>query len=241
VGRLRAAGHRVVFITNNASVATSAVEERLEAMGIPAVGDVITSADVGASLVGRGERVLVLGTSALVAAVARRGASVVSLPPDLVDDVPPEPAELDPACDAVITGWTRTLRWVDLAAAHVAIAGGARFIATNRDVEFPAGSGTLPGNGAAVAAIATSTGVEPTVAGKPHQPMADVLRQRAGEHGTLVGDQPLTDWLLAQRAGWDFGLVLSGITSDPAKAIEAGVEPTHVAPDLARLVDQALR
>ena len=44
IARLRAAGHRVLFVTNNSSARVEVQEAALESIGIPAAGDVLTSA-----------------------------------------------------------------------------------------------------------------------------------------------------------------------------------------------------
>ena len=78
IARLRAAGHRVLFVTNNSSVVVSDVEAKLARMGIPAVGDVVTSAVVAADLVQPGEVALVCAgpgvTEALFRPERHRGA-----------------------------------------------------------------------------------------------------------------------------------------------------------------------
>jgi glycerol-1-phosphatase len=74
IGRLRKAGERVVFATNNSWARLADQESKLERMGIPAAGDVVTSAMAAANLVTAGERVLVAGGPGVVEAVDRRGA-----------------------------------------------------------------------------------------------------------------------------------------------------------------------
>src|SRR5262245_50193824 len=59
VARLRAAGEDVVFCTNLSSHPVRHTEAKLAQMGIPATGDVLTSAMAAAALVEPGERVLV--------------------------------------------------------------------------------------------------------------------------------------------------------------------------------------
>ena len=54
VARLRAGGRRVVFVTNNSSAVVATQEAALAAIGIPAVGDVLTSAVAAAALGARG-------------------------------------------------------------------------------------------------------------------------------------------------------------------------------------------
>jgi ribonucleotide monophosphatase NagD (HAD superfamily) len=77
VARLRAGGRRVVFVTNNSSAIVAVQEDALAAIGIPAVGDVLTSAVAAAALVHDGERVLVCGGPGIGEAVAGRNAVAV--------------------------------------------------------------------------------------------------------------------------------------------------------------------
>ncbi|NBU56400.1 MAG: hypothetical protein EBS22_09290 [Acidimicrobiia bacterium] len=92
IAELRASGWRVMFVTNNSSSPVSAVEESLASIGVPAVGDVVTSAAAGASLVSPGERVLVCGGPGIHEEIERRRAEIVShldaeRAPDAVDTV----------------------------------------------------------------------------------------------------------------------------------------------------------
>ena len=61
IARLRAAGVRVLFVTNNSGATVAEQEAALAAIGIPAAGDVLTPALAGALVVEPGERVLVGG------------------------------------------------------------------------------------------------------------------------------------------------------------------------------------
>ena len=89
-----------------------------------------------------------------------------------------------------------------------------------------------------MAAIATAAGLAPTIAGKPHAPMVDLLRARLGDEGIVVGDRPDTDGRFARALGWRFGLVLTGVTAPTDLPVDP--EPDLVAVDLAGLVDLLL-
>jgi ribonucleotide monophosphatase NagD (HAD superfamily) len=66
--------------------------------------------------------------------------------------------------------------------------------------------------------------------------MADLLRRRFGESGTVVGDRPDTDGRLARVLGYRFALVLTGVIGrDDLDTVDP--RPDTVAPDLASLVD----
>lgn len=198
VSRLRAGGHEVVFVTNNAATTIAEQEAKLGNFGVDATGRVISSALAGAELVAPGERVFVMGGPGALEAVLARGAQPVQ----------------SRDCAAVVVALDRQLSYERLSTAVLAINNGARFIATNTDTSFPHETGLLPGAGALVAAVQTATGVDPVVGGKPHQPMADLVRRRFGNHGIMVGDRPETDGLFARSLGYEFGLVLSGVTQE---------------------------
>ena len=74
IARLRARGHRVLFVTNNSASRIGEQEAALAAIGIPATGDVLSSADAAALLVDAGERVMVCGGPGIVEAITARGA-----------------------------------------------------------------------------------------------------------------------------------------------------------------------
>jgi 4-nitrophenyl phosphatase len=221
VARLRDAGAPVAFVTNSAVRTPGQVAERLAAHGVPEAEPlVITSAMAAATLVEPGERAMVVGSGGIHRALADRGA-------EITDDGP---------ADVVVVGLTRRFDYSDLSRAMWAIRAGARLLATNDDATFPdAGDRLLPGNGALVAAVAVAAGAEPVVAGKPHEPMAALLRQRLGPDGIMVGDRPETDGLFARALGYRFGLVLSGVTSPADLPVEPS--PDAIAPDLAALVE----
>ena len=89
-----------------------------------------------------------------------------------------------------------------------------------------------------MAFIATASGRQPEVAGKPDQPMASLVRTRYGTPEVVVGDRPDTDGLFAVRLGTRFGLVLTGVTRPNDLPVEPA--PSLVGADLAALVRQAL-
>jgi 4-nitrophenyl phosphatase len=221
VARLRATGEPVVFVTNNSSQPVGVVEAKLVRHGIPAVGDVITSAMAAAALVHAGERVLVCAGPGVDEAVRSRGATPV----------------VDGDADAVMVGFHRDFDYERLRIAATAVRHGARLLATNDDATYPTPAGPIPGGGAILAAVVTATGVAPVVAGKPHAPMADLVRTRLGDDGVMVGDRPDTDGRFARVLGYRFALVHSGVT--PAHEVVDPV-PDLVAADLGALVDQLL-
>ncbi len=227
VAKLRDAGATVVFATNNSFSTEAQQVEKLGSFGIDAVDSVVSSAMAGASLVHEGERVFVFGGPGVVEAVAARGAIIVD--GFVVGDEPP---------DAVLVGLDWDLSYDRLRAAVQAIHAGARFIATNTDSTYPTEVGLYPGAGSIVAAVERSTGISPTVAGKPDQPMADLIRDRFGTDGVMVGDRADTDGAFARTLGFEFALVFSGVLSE--SDLPTDPMPDRTAVDLRSLVKESL-
>lgn len=221
VARLRAAGHDVVFCTNNSSRPRAEVEAELARHGIPAAGDVLTSAMAAAALVDPGERVLVCAGPGVVEALEARGAVPVSVGP----------------ADAVMVGFHRSFDFERLRIASAAVRDGARLLATNDDATYPTPNGLIPGGGAILAAVERASGRTAEVAGKPHAPMAALVTARLGGDGVMVGDRDDTDGRFARALGYRFALVLSGVTT--AAEVQAPL-PDLVAADLAAVVDDVL-
>ncbi len=213
IALLRQAGHRVLFVTNNSAALVEDQEAALDLIGVPSAGDVVTSAQAAARMVEPGERIHVCGGQGVVQAVEARGAVVVGL------------TEL---ADAVVVGFHRNFDYEGLRLATRAVQLGARLIGTNDDATYPTPDGAIPGGGAILAAVATACGVEPIIAGKPHQPMADLVRSIIGDgaasQAVMVGDRPETDGLFARTLRCRYAQVWSGVTAMGTK-----VEP---APDL---------
>jgi glycerol 3-phosphatase-2 len=222
VDRLLAAGEDVLFVTNSAYRTVAEVEAELAGHGVAAAGRVLTSALAAATLVAPGERALCCGGPGLRDALERRGAVVVA----------------DGPADVVVVGYHPSFDYASLTRAMRAIRAGARFVATNLDTTYPTETGLLPGNGALVAAVATSSGVAPEVAGKPHAPLRSMVLDRLGGEGTVVGDRADTDGAFAAALGYRFALVLSGVTT-PAD-LPVTPEPDLVRADLMAVVDAVL-
>ena len=226
IAALRSAGHRVLFVTNNSSATVATQEEALAAIGIPAVGDVLTSAMAAALLIEPGDRVHVCGGPGIVEAVERRGGVVV-------DGVP---------CDAVMVGFHRSFDFAGLTVAATLVRNGARLIGTNDDATYPTLDGPIPGGGSILAAVATASGVAPRIAGKPHRPMAELVRGMIGEASAsaavMVGDRPDTDGLFARQLGCRYAIVWSGVTSP---SVDVEPHPDIVGDDLAAVVDLVLQ
>ncbi|MGO9028421.1 MAG: HAD-IIA family hydrolase [Acidimicrobiales bacterium] len=201
VADLRGAGVTVAFVTNNSAPTTDELLDRIDRVGIRASAEhLVSSAEAAASLLQPGESACVLGDQGLLDALTARG------------------VEVRPRGGAAgVVGWSRSFDFDRLAAVATTARHSGILIGTNEDPTHPTPGGLLPGAGSLLAAVATASGVEPRVAGKPHRPMVELLRHRFhlgpdGPPTLVVGDQPETDGRLADALTTPFALVDSGVT-----------------------------
>ena len=232
---LRDAGHRVLFVTNNSFSVVSDQEKALSKIGIDAHNDVVTSSQAAGALLRKGERVLLGGGPGAVEAIENAGAILAGRSDDHKAD-----EQIDEQIDVVMVGYHATFDYRGLTRLSHAVRSGARLIATNDDATYPTPHGLIPGGGSILAAVSAASGVEPIIAGKPHKPMADLVRQVLGvndlSHAWMVGDRPSTDGLFAQTIGCKFAQVLTGISSAAGVKDDAGNsagDNSHVFADLA--------
>jgi 4-nitrophenyl phosphatase len=141
--------------------------------------------------------------------------------------------------DAVVVGLDPALTYLRLSVAADAIRAGARFIATNRDPVYPTERGLRPGAGSLVAAVETTTGVTPTVIGKPGPLLLEEAAHAAGAEArdaVMIGDGLVTDIAAAHAVGARSVLMLTGVTTRAqVEALPPEERPTEVAADAAEL------
>jgi glycerol 3-phosphatase-2 len=232
VERLRQAGKRLAFLTNNSSRTPGQVADKLAGMGFRVGADeVVTSAEATARLVGRlanedgrPATAFVIGEEGIRAALDREGIEV--------RDGHPEEA------DFVVIGWDRGADYDALRMASVLVRRGALLVATNADATYPAPGGELwPGAGALVAAVETASGARATVVGKPRRALFDLGLESVGTGSALVvGDRLETDVAGAVAAGLDAALVLTG-AAGPGDLLDAAALPVAVLADVGGLTD----
>lgn len=231
IGRIRAAGRPVLFLSNNPLRTREEYAAKLTRLGIPAASaDVINSSYVLVRHLQRSApraRLLVIGEMSVKQELREGGLA-------LTDD----PAQTD----IVVACFDRTFDYDKLQRAFDAIRAGARFIATNRDPYCPVPGGGLPDCGAIIAAVEACTGhrVE-EVMGKPSSIMAGVILARMAlpPHSVVVtGDRLETDVALARGAGMVSALVLTGAT-DAAALETSALRPDYVLTSLSEILPPA--
>ena len=225
--QVRRMGPRILFLTNNSSRAPAHLADKLARLGVQAAPEeILTSGVATATLLRRegfgGGSAFVIGETGLREALTAAEIRIL--------DGQPLGAEL------VVVGWDRSVDYEKLRTASLLVQRGARLVATNADASYPAPDGLWPGAGAILSFITTTTGVTPTVVGKPHRAMFDAAIELTGATAPLVvGDRLDTDIAGAMAMGWDSLLVFSGAAS-PSELMWSDRVPTYLANDLTGLL-----
>ena len=169
-----------------------------------------------------------VGGDGLQQAVIRRGFERLTVP-DVLDGR---------LASVVVVGFWRAVTYDDFAAAAMCINHGAAFIGTNPDVNFPSEWGNLPGAGSFLALLRATTGVKPTVIGKPGPLLFQAALKRLGstqQNTAVVGDRLNTDIAGGKAAGLHTILVLSGVATEQELAQTDGLKPDIVFADITEL------
>lgn len=228
VARLRGAGSRAVFLTNNPTSLPADYAAKLTRLGIPAAPpEVVSSTDALLGYLARhaqGARLLAVAEPLLVELLRSNGFEVTDAPD---------------RADVVVVSFDRTFDYAKFTAAYRAVRNGARIVATNPDPYCPTPDGGIPDCGAILAALEVATGARAeAIVGKPSEHMAATVVERLGLSAgdtLLVGDRLLTDVRMARRAGMHAALVLTGATTSAELAASPDT-PDYVLNDLSQLI-----
>ena len=218
IGRLRRAGERPVFVTNNSGPTVADYIRMLGDAGVEVTADdLVSSAQAAASLVAPGTRAAVHRRSRRGRGPGGRGAS---------RSWRPTPGPMPSSWVAPPSSTTTAGRGGHRHPQRRPLRGHQhrRHLSDTRRARSP-------GRGRIVAFLQVASGVAPEVAGKPHQPVADLILDRFGPVSVAVGDRLDTDGALATALGAPFALVLTGVTKP--SDLPAEPAPDVVADDLA--------
>jgi HAD superfamily hydrolase (TIGR01450 family) len=196
VEALRAAGLRVVFVTNSSRERAGQIAGRLARLGIPAdANDVLAALDLLGETIRRRvgpASVLPLGTVEMREVLEAAGHHVVGF-----DDWR--------QANVVAVGNDPLFDFGRLRAASRAVAAGASLFTVNLDARLPVAPGEFdPGCGALTEAVAVAGGARPVVVGKPHAPIFEMALERLGcppADAVMVGDGLTTDIAGGRAAG----------------------------------------
>jgi 4-nitrophenyl phosphatase len=238
VAELRRTGGQVRFATNNSMATRLAYVERLTAQGITVtIDEIVTSTWATIQHLRTHEpaiqHLVALGAEGMLSELRGAGYEAVHAASAAPEDWFGAP--LAERYDALIAGLDPAIDYRSLGIASAALRGGARFMATNVDLRYPTPSGFVPGAGAIIAALQTTSGVEPLVIGKPEPAMFQATLEEAGvaaAEALVIGDNPDSDIVAAHRAGIPSLLVLTGIAdASQAANLEGERRPDWVVAD----------
>ena len=233
IERLRAAGKRVLFFTNNASRSTDVYLERLTRLGFsPNAEEIMSSADVTVAYLNTyhaGQSVYLIGTRQLASQFAAAGIPLATGKEETVD--------------VVVSSFDTELTYEKLDDGCRLIRNGATYLCTHPDFNCPTETGFMPDSGAIAALITASTGVTPRYLGKPYPEVVDMIERVTGiprEKTCIFGDRLYTDIALGARNGVTSVLVLTGEgTYEEAMALPEGEKPAFIFPSL-KEVDESI-
>ena len=230
LARLRAAGRKVVFLSNNPTKTRAQYVAKLAKLGVPATeAEIVNSSFALVRWLLReqpGARCFVVGEQPLKDELAAAGFAIV---------------ETAAETEVVVSSFDRGFAYWKLQVAYDAINAGARFVATNPDRFCPVPGGGEPDCAAMTAAIAACTGREvEIVVGKPSPVMVEIVAELVGlplAHCLMVGDRLSTDIAMGRAAGMGTALPLTGETT-PALLAASALKPDYVIHGLLELVEE---
>lgn len=207
VNKLKQGNYKFLFLTNNSYHTPRELKERLANMGIEVTeNDFYTSAMATASFLKLQKTencsAYVIGGKGVIKEFEAAGIKITAKSPDYV-----------------VIAETEEYDYANIIEATHLIREGAKFIATNSDLEGPSARGPIPACGALVAPVQKVTGIAPYFLGKPNPAMMFWARKKLGVHSAncfMIGDRMDTDIVGGLESGMTTCLVLSGVTSRKA-------------------------
>ena len=228
VASLRAAGHRVRFVTNNTTRARWKLVAELRSIGFELGEDEVETAPVAAARLLDGLRVLPLTMRSIHEDLAERVA--------LVDD-DPDAVLVGGADETAETG--SVFAYDNLNRAFAALRSGARLVCLHRNRWWQTSTGPLLDSGAFVAGLEYAAGVEAEVVGKPSRAYFEsalAALEARPEEAVMVGDDVEADVGGAKALGMRGVLVRTGKFREDALAA-ADPKPDAVVDSIAALPD----
>ncbi len=201
MARLRSAGHRIRFVTNNTTQARSQLADELRALGIELSDDELQTTPRAAARALKGRRVLAMTMAAILEDL--EGVELVGEEADAV--------LLGGADDSPETN--RVFSYMNLARAFAELDAGAELYCLHRNRWWQTLRGPLLDAGAFVAGLEYAAGLEATVLGKPSPSYFSAALEALDadpEMTWMVGDDIEADVAGAKGVGMRAVLVRTG-------------------------------
>ena len=226
---LRAKKINYVMATNNGTKTAAMYTDKLARFGVSVdPSQILTVAEATAGYLAErhpaGTPVYVLGSDGLRDALTAVGFRIVSA----------EQVQNGAAAEVVVGGLHFDFTYETLAMGSLLVERGAQFVVTDLDSTHPTEAGILPGGGAILSVIITTTGVSPVSIGKPGPILFESALKRLGsrpENTAMIGDRLGTDIAGGNAAGLFTVLVLTGLST--AEDVATGdVKPDVILEDI---------
>lgn len=240
--KLRTAGKRLFFVTNNSTKSRAGYRSKFTSLGLDVEPEEIFSSSFAAAAYleqtefrSTGKKVYVIGEKGIGEELDLIGVPWFGAESDKDAIAPMRPGgkiEHDAEVGAVIVGFDRHINYYKLQYAQLCLNEnpGCEFIATNLDrVTHLTDAQEWAGNATMVGAVRGCTGMEPNLVGKPAPLMIDYIATKYHiadrSRICMVGDRLDTDIAFGLNNGLKTCLTLSGVTSEPELMDEAPRKP----------------
>jgi HAD superfamily hydrolase (TIGR01458 family) len=232
VEALRAAGHRLRFVTNNTTKSRAQQADTLRALGIDLADEELQTTPRAAAHALAGKRVLALTMQAIVEDL--EGVELVGEGAEAV---------LIGGADENTEETGRVYSYMNLARAFAELEGGADLYCLHKNRWWQTGRGPLVDTGMFVAGLEYAAGVEATVLGKPSAAYFAAALDAIDadpERTWIVGDDIEADIAGGRRFGLRTVLVRTG-KFRPDAVESAGVYPDVIISSISNLPEQLER
>lgn len=217
--RIKEAGGKYLFMTNNSSKSVADYVKKLDRLGIEATReDFITSSQATAYYLHKhheGQILYVCGTQSLKEELRSEGFTVT---------------ENADEATCIVMGFDTELTFKKLEdVSRLLLTCDIPYIATNPDLVCPTEFGSVPDCGSVCQMIYNATGKRPVVIGKPSPLMPELAMERLGitkENTCVIGDRIYTDVKCGLNAGITGILVMSGETTQ--QILDASEDKPHI-------------
>lgn len=243
LAKLRAAGKKIFFVTNNSTKSRKGYLGKFKSLGLNDVEpeEIFSSSFAAAAYLEQnplpaGKKAYIIGQIGIPEELDLLNIPHFGGPEDSDKTIklgPGVKVDHDPDVGAVIVGFDSQVNYYKIQYAQLCINEnpGCKFIATNLDaVTHLTDAQEWAGNGAMVGAIKGCTGQEPIVVGKPGPLMVDYIVDKYKIDRSkicMVGDRLDTDILFGQNNGLETCLTLCGVTTEKKlNSPENQIKPT---------------